>query len=244
MPDRSAALFLDFDGTLVPIAATPDSVRIAPTLPALLQTIAQQLGGAAAVLSGRQVSEIDHLLQPLHWPVAGVHGAERRGADGYLRRLATPDLSPAQGVLEALVQTDQRLVLERKRGALALHYRGAAERESACIAAMTAAAQRVNNMVLMRGKMVVELKPRRASKGQALRSFMDERPFRSRTPWMFGDDVTDESAFEAVLCMGGVAVKIGPGDTLAPYRLDNPAALHSWLAMVSDTWAAAQGSNR
>jgi trehalose 6-phosphate phosphatase len=46
---------------------------------------------------------------------------------------------------------------------------------------------------------------------------------------VFGDDVTDEVAFETVLGLGGVAVKVGAGETLAPYRLADPAALHAWL---------------
>ena len=64
------------------------------------------------------------------------------------------------------------------------------------------------------------------------RAFLDEHPFRSRRPWVFGDDVTDEVAFETVLGMGGVAVKVGPGETLAPYRLPDPDALHAWLGLA------------
>jgi len=58
---------------------------------------------------------------------------------------------------------------------------------------------------------------------------MAEAPFAARQPWMFGDDVTDEAAFEAVLALGGVAVKVGAGTSLAPYRLPDPAALRNWL---------------
>jgi trehalose 6-phosphate phosphatase len=88
---------------------------------------------------------------------------------------------------------------------------------------------RVAGLSLLRGKCVVELKPASAGKGPAIARFMQERPFRHRQPWAFGDDVTDESAFESVLALGGVAVKVGEGDTLAPYRLANPAALRRWL---------------
>jgi trehalose 6-phosphate phosphatase len=229
LPDRGSALFLDFDGTLTDIAAHPDAVSVAPVLTRRLAALAHALGGAVAVVSGRPVAEIDHWLQPLRLPVAGVHGAERRGRDGFLRRIAAPDLGPARALIETLVCRHPALRLEVKPGALALHYRQAEVLEDECMATMSEAARRVEGMALMCGKKVIELKPRRASKGQAVRAFLDERPFRSRRPWVFGDDVTDEVAFETVLGLGGVAVKVGVGETLAPYRLADPAALHGWL---------------
>lgn len=234
LPDAGAAVFLDFDGTLAPIAPRPDAVVLDPAVPRELARLAGRLGGALAIVSGRPVAQIDAFLQPLVLPVAGVHGAERRGVDGFLRRVATPDLAPARQAVAALVAGDARLQLECKPGALALHYRGAPDREDDCLQAMAVAASRVMGMALICGKMVIELKPARAGKGRALQSFLDERPFRARRPWMFGDDVTDESAFETVLALGGVAVKIGPGDSIAPWRLPDPAALLAWLAAAAE----------
>ena len=229
LPDLGCALFFDFDGTLTDIAEHPDAVKVAPGVTECLASLAQALGGAVAVVSGRPVAEIDGWLHPLRLPVAGVHGAERRGPDGFLRRIATPDLGPARELVEVLVRRHPALLLEVKPGALALHYRQAEALEDACVATMTEAQRRVEGMAVMCGKKLVELKPRRASKGQAVRAFLDERPFRLRRPWVFGDDVTDEVAFETVLGLGGVAVKVGAGETLAPYRLADPAALHAWL---------------
>lgn len=229
LPACGSALFFDFDGTLAELAPQPDAVRVEPAVGVCLAALSRALGGALAIVSGRPVSEIDHYLHPLRLPVAGVHGAERRGPDGFLRRIATPELGPAQELAQALVDQHPALRLEVKPGALALHYRQAPGLEDACVAAMSEAQRRVEGMALMCGKMVVELKPRRASKGQAVRAFLDERAFRARRPWFFGDDVTDEAAFEAVLALGGVAVKIGEGETSAPYRLADPAALHAWM---------------
>lgn len=240
LPPCGSALFLDFDGTLTDIAAQPDAVKVAHGVVLRLRQLAHELGGAVAVVSGRPVAEIDRWLHPLRLPVAGVHGAERRGPDGFLRRIAMPDLAPARAVAEALVRRHPALRLEVKPGALALHYRQADTLEDECVAAMTEAMQRVDGLAMMCGKKVVELKPRRASKGLAIRAFLDERPFRSRRPWVFGDDVTDEVAFETVLGLGGVAVKIGSGETLAPYRLADPAALHAWLQQALDALTAAR----
>lgn len=240
LPDRGCALFFDFDGTLTDIAAQPGGVRVQAVVPQHLAALARALGGAVAVISGRPVAEIDEYLKPVRLPVAGVHGAERRGPDGFLRRIATPELEPARSLIEALVARHPALLLEVKPGALALHFRQAEALENECLATMAEAQRRVEGMALLCGKKVIELKPRRASKGQAVRAFLDERPFRSRRPWVFGDDVTDEVAFETVLGLGGVAVKVGEGESLASYRLADPAALHEWLQRAVQSLGAGQ----
>jgi trehalose 6-phosphate phosphatase len=232
LPDRGCAIFFDFDGTLAPLAPQPAAVRLGAGVAPLLARLAAALGGAVAVISGRPVAQIDALLQPLRLPVAGVHGVERRGAGGRWHRLAVAGIDAALAPLRTLCERHPALLLETKPGAVALHYRQAPELEDLCLAAMAEAAAQVKGMGLLRGKMVVELKPRRAGKGSALRAFLDEPPFLRRRPWFFGDDVTDEAGFEVVQAVGGVAVKVGPGDTLAAHRLADPAALHDWLAQA------------
>lgn len=83
----------------------------------------------------------------------------------------------------------------------------------------------------MRGKMVVELLPPDAAKGDALRDFMKVAPFAERTPVMVGDDVTDESAFEAANALGGFSILVGHvRETAARHRLESVAAVRAWLA--------------
>lgn len=182
LPDRASALFFDFDGTLVDIAPQPDAIAVEPGVPELLARLASLLGGAVAVVSGRPLADIDRHLQLARLPAAGVHGAERRGADGLVRRIAVGSLDEPAALIESLVKRHPGLRAEHKPGAIALHYRQAPELEHECIATMTEAMRRVDGMTLMCGKKVVELKPRRASKGMAVRGFLDERPFLHRRP--------------------------------------------------------------
>lgn len=236
-PDRASALFFDFDGTLVDLAPRPDAVQMSSDVPRLVSRLAGALGGAVAVVSGRPLAEVDRYLNLRGFCVAGVHGVERRGVDGHVRRFASRGLQDAATSIAAFCERHPGLHMELKPGAIALHYRLAPELEDECLATMTEALTRVDGMSLLRGKKVVEIKPRRAGKGHAVRSFMDERPFRLRRPWFFGDDVTDEAAFEAVQAMGGVAVKIGEGETLATMRLPDPAALRRWMAELAQHFA-------
>jgi trehalose 6-phosphate phosphatase len=228
----SSALFLDFDGTLTELAERPDAVIISSELPATLGRLHERLGGALAIVSGRAVAEIDHFLQPLILPVAGVHGAERRGSDGILRRMPAPNIESLIAAAQNLAARHPTLLIEVKPGAVAVHYRQEPALEQLCIDTMQAALPLAEGMVLLRGKMVVEIKPHRATKGLAVRSFLqDDAPFKNRRPWFIGDDVTDEAAFEAVQTLRGTAVKIGLGETLAQHRLADPAVLREWLAL-------------
>ena len=241
LPDDHSALFLDFDGTLADLAERPEAVRLDDTMRARIGALAERLGGAVALLSGRTIADIDAQLAPLTLPVAGVHGAERRSAGGALHHIAAPDLEAARAVVDAAVAAHPGLWCEAKPGALALHYRVVPALEDLALHTMELAQRRVDGMALLRGKMVIELKPQRAGKGHALKDFLREPPFEGRRPWVFGDDVTDEAAFDAALARGGVAVKIGPGDTAAPYRIEGPASLGMWLQRALDALRAEGG---
>jgi trehalose 6-phosphate phosphatase len=225
LPDEACALFFDFDGTLIDIAARPDAVVVPAGLAATLASATHALDGAVAILSGRAIEAIDALLQPPLRCVAGVHGAERRDAAGTLSRIALPDFAPLATVADALAERHPALVVERKPGALALHYRSAPELASTCV-----------------DEMVVEAKPRGVDKGAALRAFLAEPAFAGRRPWHFGDDRTDEYAFEAVNGLGGIAVKVGEGPTAAPFRLSDPAAVRDWLDRAQARWRETRAS--
>ena len=227
--EGACAFFFDFDGTLSDLAERPEAVRVDPGVPLALARLRVRCEGALAVISGRPVAEIDQHLWPETLPAAGVHGAERRCADGRWQRLALPEVELALPELAAWCAARPGLRLERKPGALALHFRAAESLQPECLAAMQRAQRRVPGTVLLEGKMVVEMKPAAVDKGRALRAFMAEPPFAGRRPWFFGDDVTDEAAFDAVHALGGVAVKVGAGATRAPWRLADPAALRAWL---------------
>ena len=221
----SCALFLDFDGTLVDIASHPQAVVIPPGLPGTLARMRDMLAGAVAVVSGRPIRQIDRLLAPLVLSVAGVHGGERRRADGSLARQAIRPMRQVRQAAQALVRAHPALRLEIKRGALALHYRQAPELQTLCLASMQAAVEQSPGLTLLCGKMVVEAKPSCTSKSQAIEAFLQEPPFVARTAVFVGDDLTDEAAFISVQQHGGIGVKVGEGPTAARYRVANPTAM-------------------
>lgn len=173
------ALFLDFDGTLVDLAPQPDGIVVPPELITLLQQIQLESDGALAIVSGRPLDQLDFFLAPLRLPAAGVHGAERRTADGRILQQPVPDVQHLRERLLPLVDSHSGLQLELKRGALALHYRHAAHLEQRCVDTMMEALRHEPGFTLLHGKMVVEAKPH-INKGDAVAAFLHEAQFRGR----------------------------------------------------------------
>ncbi|MBC7803822.1 MAG: trehalose-phosphatase [Candidatus Parcubacteria bacterium] len=221
----SCALFLDFDGTMVDIAPQPNAVEVPRPLIAVLRELKVYLQGAVAVISGRPIAQLDAFLQPLELAIAGVHGAERRDASGQLHLLNTHPLDQVEAAARALTLAHSELLVENKRGSIALHYRQRPDLEALCVSTMQDAVSVSPGLTLLRGKMVVEAKPGGASKGRAIEDFLREPPFAGRTPVFIGDDITDEVGFSTVQRLGGIGVKVGDGPSVAWRRIADPTAL-------------------
>ncbi|KVE94501.1 trehalose-phosphatase [Burkholderia vietnamiensis] len=227
------AFFFDFDGTLVELAPTPDSIHVPPSLLMLLDTLRQRSHGAVAVVSGRGIDNLDTFLSMPDLPIAGLHGAERRDSNGDTQRIGFNDerLLRIERELAAVVDRHPGMLLEIKGAAVALHYRNAVDREPiAREAAERLVAEYADAYVLQPGKMVFEIKPKGVDKGRALAAFLDEPPFAGRVPLFAGDDLTDEKGFAVVNARGGLSIKVGAGETSARMRLDSVAALHAQIA--------------
>ena len=231
---RHAFLF-DLDGTLAPIAATPQQAHVPAETLDVLGRRKNLADGALAIVSGRPLAQIDALVHPLVLTGAGLHGAQWREPDGTLHELPVDTAAVARMVesLAPLVDRWPGTQLEHKGLSLAFHYRNAPDHEQdARIAAEMAMQPHADRFVLQPGKMVVEIKPRHASKAAAIGRLMGLPPFAGRVPLFAGDDLTDEAGFEAVKAMGGVTIKIGEGESVADWRFPTPAALAGWLALL------------
>ena len=227
------ALFLDFDGTLVDIAPLPDQVIVTDMLHAALPLLQTRLQGRLALVSGRPINELDKLLAPLTFPAAGVHGMERRGVDGAVRRLTPPDFDLVRQAAQGLAVRHPALWVEEKHGALALHFRQAPELQALCTDAMRVAVDASPGLLLMEGKMIVEVKSNAVSKGTAIRDFLADAPFAGYRPLFIGDDTTDEAGFAQVQSIGGIGLKVGPGPTVAQCRIASAEQLRIVLSQAA-----------
>jgi trehalose 6-phosphate phosphatase len=224
------ALFLDFDGTLVDIAARPDRVVVDEELPGTLDLLADRLGGAVAIITGRWLADVDGLLAPVALPGAGLHGAELRDADGASVQVrAVGGIGELASALRERFGGDARLIVEDKGAAVALHFRQAPERAHECRATLRTLAAEWPGLNIVTGKMVIEARALGTDKGAALRRLCAGAPFAGRVPVFVGDDATDEDGFAAAAAAGGFGVKVGDGPTRGRYRCAGVADVRAWL---------------
>ncbi|MFD9123927.1 trehalose-phosphatase [Kitasatospora sp. NPDC059571] len=199
---------LDFDGTLAPIVADPDSARAHPEAAAALSALAPHLA-AVVVVTGRpahlaveyggfrDVPGLEHLT------VLGQYGAERWEAR--TGELSAPEPPPGVAAVRAALPAvladegaPEGTWTEDKGRALAVHTRRTAEPQQAMdrlrepLAALAAA----HGLVVEPGRFVLELRPPGVDKGAALTAFLAERP--ARTVLYAGDDLGDLPAYAAV----------------------------------------------
>jgi trehalose 6-phosphate phosphatase len=230
-----AALFLDFDGTLVELADTPGGIAVPQRLRPLLDRLAERLEGRLAIVSGRALDDLRVHLGGSAAVLSGSHGAELLYADG--RRVpvsAPPGLAGAREEVRRFAAASAGLLAEDKPAGVALHYRLAPARERSVCAFVEALAAR-NGLALQRGKLVAELRAHGVDKGSALRRLMAEPPFAGARPVFVGDDLTDEHGFEAAAALGGEGVLVGPPrSTAARWRLDDVAAVTGWLEAAAN----------
>lgn len=226
---RGASLFLDFDGTLAPIAATPDAVVVDDELLELLGTLSVALDGRLAIVSGRSVDTLRE-LGFADFMLSGTHGLEYAQPGAAIsgpKRL--PAVDEAEATFRAFVQDKPGLLVERKSLSVGLHFRGAPEWGDEA----QALAQELSNrlgLALQPGKMLYELRPGGADKGSAVTRLMQDAPMARGVPVFVGDDVTDEEGFVVAATLGGCGILVGPPrSTQARWSLERVTAVRHYL---------------
>ena len=242
-PRSDWAVFLDFDGSIVEFAATPDKIQVDDSLAKLLSEISRTLNGALAIVSGRSIVQLDRYLDPYRFAAVGLHGFEWRRNDGVLER-ATANLPDLKGVVRSLEANTVRhsgVLVEDKGVSIAIHFRGSPESADICRrAALNVLQDLGRRFEMLEGKMVIEIKPRGIDKGRAIKTFLRKPPFAGRVPVFCGDDVTDEHGFEFVNGHSGISIKIGNQEpTAAAWRAESVSELVEWLGIFPD---AVEGS--
>ncbi len=228
---QDLALFLDFDGTLVELAATPDGIDVPRHLARSLHALSDRLGGRLALVSGRAIVDLEQHLGPMAIAKAGSHGGDCRGADGKNIGDIPSGLPPELLARVAEFAKQRGFSLEDKPHGAALHYRADPSLEEEGVEFAQAMAAE-GDLDIKRGKCVIELVGRGANKGSALRGFMECAPFAGATPVFVGDDITDEDGIRAACDLGGFGVLVGEREpTCAKYGLASPAAVHHWLEL-------------
>ncbi len=211
---------MDFDGTLVPIASTPDGVHVSQELRDLLEQLQNKTDGAVAVVTGRDLDSIDSLLGLPAINLAVNHGAQWRFS-GEVADQVSPvaqHLAVIKNPIEEFAR-EHNLILEDKGFSLALHFRQQPHLEKKVDKFLSLLLSPIDELEIVPGKFVREIKSVSINKGIVIERLMKRPPFSGRIPYFFGDDVTDEDGFAWINEAEGISVKVGSGETLAQYRV-------------------------
>jgi alpha,alpha-trehalase len=208
----STLLAFDFDGTLAPICGEPAKVEMNRGAAELLREAAQMQGIAVAIASGRDVED---LLTYVNVPGAyliGSHGLEVRAPGGVVvwdSAALSVDLEPP--LRERIASHGLRL--ERKKHAVALHWRGVDVQSITAIIDDFRAWGRQAELDVIEGRCVVEARCRGGSKEEALRWLASA--IGAQRVIYAGDDLTDFGALRFA-ARRGRAVFVANGEQLAP----------------------------
>jgi trehalose 6-phosphate phosphatase len=216
------ALFLDFDGTLSAIVDDPVGARPLPGVPGLLAELTTTFA-LVAVISGRPTAFLREVLgAPPGVQLVGLYGLERAlGARGEAGEWAA--------VIDAVVAEARSgapagVYVEPKGLTVTLHWRHAPEAQGWVEDFVTTEAS-ARGLAVHPGRMELEMRPPLAvDKGTVVRQLADEQGGRLRQVAVFGDDIGDLPAFEAVGLLGTPTAPVG-AVRVAAVDHESPAAV-------------------
>jgi trehalose 6-phosphate phosphatase len=159
--------------------------------------------------------ELSSMPSPVH--LVGSHGAEF--STGFAHDIDTELLDRIIAELTEIAASRPGVTVEPKLASVALHVRNASAADGADALDAARAAARSWDAEVTAGKAVLEFAVISTDKGEAIDIIRDR--YAATAVVFFGDDVTDEKAFRRMRD-GDVGVKVGPGDTLARYRVESP----------------------
>jgi trehalose 6-phosphate synthase/phosphatase len=235
-------LLLDYDGTLVPYAASPELAVPDAGLMRLLASLAAHPQVDLHLVTGRSRETADRWFGALPASLWAEHGAAHRQF-GHQWEWLVPQApawkTQARAILTSVTAETPGSLVEEKGAALAWHYRlseqDLASRQRTRIRERVAEELGDAPVELLDGHMVLELRPQGASKGLVARRILDELTHPSHLV-AIGDDRTDEEMF-AALPETSTTIRVGGGQTMARHHLTDQKAVRQFLTALLSTAA-------
>lgn len=240
-------LFLDYDGTLAPIADTPRKASMPGRVRKTLSRLSEMPNRRIAVVSGRKLSDLKKRIRLKNIVYVGNHGFEIKGPK---IRFESPiparyrrSLEEIKAKLESQLSALPGAIVEDKGFSLGVHYRLAAMKDVPAIKNIfyaTTLIYEVRNIITVRtGKMALEIRPPIPwDKGKVVLWLLGRRLFAMRNkkakvlPIYIGDDATDEDAFESLKDKGMTIFVGGPKNTKAKFYLKNTEEAAEFLEFL------------
>ncbi len=238
LSEKQLLLFFDYDGTLTPIVSQPEDAIISSEMKQLLSQLAEEV--KVAVVSGRGLKDVKSKVSLDNLYYAGSHGFEAEGPEGLhfeheQGKHILPVLKEAEEALQRELTEVEGVRVERKRFAIAIHYRNVADGQEEVVKQKAdEVLSRFSQLKKGLGKKIVEFKPDIDwHKGRAVSWLVEKLDSgqQESIPVYIGDDITDEDAFRQVRSEGGLGILVGDhgSETYAQYTLKDVDEVKGFL---------------
>jgi trehalose-phosphatase len=248
---KNLFFFLDYDGTLAPIASRPELAFCPPEIKGHLERLRDRAGVHLAIVSGRALEDLREKVGVPGIIYVGNHGLEIKNLAGLpctrtvqgrhkkiLSSLWTKELKKITRNLQHSLKEIPGILFEEKGLTLSVHYRNVDPRFFNRIPKALEEELRhwEGRWRMTSGKMVLDIRPNvDFHKGDAAREILKTVPSSGLLPIYLGDDQTDEDAFR-VLKGQGISVFIGPAGhpSEADFFLRNPDEVQEFLSRCEE----------
>lgn len=228
--DRNVYIFLDYDGTLTPIVDDYKAAFLSDDMRELIKDISENC--PTAIITGRDLQDIKDLVRLDRMHYAGSHGFEMVGPDGFVfeneeAQKSLKKIADAARQIKDRTAHIQGVKFEKKKFALAVHYRKVSEGQTEEVKKIVYdTIRQYPEIKTGKGKKVIELKPNlNWHKGKSLRVLFDTMANKNRENnfiFYIGDDITDEDAFFEIIDDGiGILVGDHGQKTFASFHVED-----------------------
>jgi trehalose 6-phosphate synthase/phosphatase len=230
-------LVLDYDGTLVGLRETPELAAPDASLLGLLAVLSTTCDVHLA--SGRPRRVMERWFGNLPIGLWAEHGLWHRPSPGapwaMQAEVSTEWVPEIRELLQSFVERTPGALIEQKSASLAWHYRaaepGVGEHHAAELRRLLEERVSGRPLEVLEGHKVIEVRQTAVDKGTVVREVVARAP-EGALCIAIGDDRTDEDMFSS-LPPNGVAIRVGAGDSAAPYRLASPTAVRALLGALT-----------
>jgi alpha,alpha-trehalose-phosphate synthase [UDP-forming]/trehalose-phosphatase len=236
IPNKNVFLFLDYDGTLTPIAESPDKAIITEEIYSMITELRALL--PVAIITGRSLENIMDIIGIEKMLFAGNHGAEIWDGNS---QVINQDIAESTQIMKQLIKqlrdalsSIQGVIIEDKGITASIHFR-MVNTQDVC---------KMHNIFwpiadnfkklfkITSGKKVFEIRPYGIwNKGNAV-NWIWENYGKNRTPIYIGDDTTDEDAFRAIRGKG-IGISVGKNSE-ADYYVHSQKDVKKLLGLISE----------
>ncbi|KKQ83806.1 MAG: Alpha,alpha-trehalose-phosphate synthase (UDP-forming) [Candidatus Daviesbacteria bacterium GW2011_GWF2_38_7] len=235
---KHAIIFLDYDGTLVPFASTPDKAIPDEYIINLLKELIRKQNLEVVLVSGRDKTIMEKWFGSLSIGLIAEHGAWLKNVNGKWQTLTSINAgwkNQALSITKSIADTLSGSIIENKDFSISWHFRLSDQNlvpdKIGALKDSILPLVKSFNLELLQGNFVIEIRNKGINKGKAVKTWLKTKKYDFILS--IGDDRTDEDMF-AALEATNYTIKVGTGFTKAHYYMQDTEKVRQLLKNIAE----------